>query len=104
MVGITTNHSAWDAQERRDIAVVMDSSSVTGRRHKLRADSCGHYPTPLTKESRSMGRGNRLLRIHRFSGWVQPASEPVSAARRRRLYVRRNIAPEPGGRWLQRKP
>ena len=58
----------------------MDSNSVTGRRYKLRANSCGHYHTALTRESRSMGRGNLLLRIHRFSGRVQPATEPVSAA------------------------
>src|SRR3989442_5172117 len=58
----------------------MDSNSVTGRRYKLRANSCGHYHTDLTRESRSMGRGNLLLRVHRFSGRVQAASEPVSAA------------------------
>ena len=43
-----------------------------------------------------MGRGNRLLRIHRFGGRVQPARQPVSAAFNRNLYVRRNTAPELG--------
>ena len=61
-------------------SVVMDSRSVTGRRHKLRANSCGHSHTALNKEPRSMGRANSLLRIHRLSGWVQAESEPVSAA------------------------
>lgn len=46
-----------------------------------------------------MGRGNSLLCIHRWSGRVQPTSEPVSAAFNRTLYVRSNIAPESTGGW-----
>ena len=50
-----------------------------------------------------MGRGNRLLRIHRFGGRVQLTREPVSAAFDRNLFVRSILPRESGEASCKKK-